>query len=171
MKCDLCDKEATVHLTEIVNDQMVEIHLCEDHAKEKGVAFNQPFSTADLFSQFSEILNEPGLIQESSQMVCSMCKMTYTEFSKTGRLGCPQCYESFKRALLPLIKRVQRSVVHSGKRPMLGREKKKPQAELEKLEKQLEQCVETENFERAAQIRDEIKKLEKKRKSSKKNGS
>lgn len=171
MKCDFCPKEATVHLTEIINGQIIEMHLCETCAKEKGTDFTQPFSAADLFQTFSNVLNEPGLVQQSSQMVCSACGMTYADFSKSGRLGCEKCYESFKKVLLPLIKRVQRSVLHQGKRPAAGAERGKAQLQIQRLQKQLEQCIETENFEQAAKIRDEIKKLESKKRSSKKNGS
>jgi protein arginine kinase activator len=171
MKCDFCTNEATVHLTEIINGQVVEMHLCETCAKEKGTDFTQPFSAADLFQNFSYVLNEPGFIQKSSQIVCSNCGMTYADFSKSGRLGCGECYENFKKALLPLIKRVQRSVVHKGKRPVPGNEKGKAQLQVQRLQKQLENCIETENFEQAAKIRDEIKKLESRKKPLKKDGS
>lgn len=163
MKCHFCDKEATVHLTEIMNGQIMEIHLCEEHAKEKGGFFNQPFSAADFFSAFSDVLNEPTFIREGAQMVCPECQMTYADFAKSGRLGCAKCYDSFKEALLPLIKRVQRATGHQGKRPFPVSEKGKKQLKIQGLQRELELCINAEDFERAAKLRDEIKKLEKKK--------
>lgn len=150
---------------------MVEIHLCEDHAKEKGVFLNQTFSADDLFSNFSEALNGPSIAEEISKLVCPTCGMTYADFSKSGRLGCSECYQSFRSALLPLIKRVQRSATHKGKRPVSSVKKVRRPTVLQKLQKKMEQCIADENFEEAAKIRDEIKELQKRKKSTKKNGS
>jgi len=161
VKCHLCDTEATVHLTEIVNGQMVELHLCEEHAKAKGADITQPFSSADFFSSLTDILSPLDALQKTSDLACANCGMTYADFSKSGRLGCEKCYESFTKLLLPLIKRVQRSTTHLGKRPPLpGDEKGKNRALLYKLQKQLAQAVEKESYEEAARLRDEIKQLE-----------
>jgi protein arginine kinase activator len=165
MKCDFCTNESTIHLTEIVNGQVVEMHLCEACAKEKGTDLSQPFSAADFFSSFSDVLNEPGFAESARQMVCPVCGMSYADFSKSGRLGCEKCYEHFKKTLLPLIKRVQRSVVHQGKRPLPSDAKGRTQLQIQRLQKQLEHCIETEDFEQAAQIRDEIKQIESKKKT------
>jgi protein arginine kinase activator len=161
VKCHLCEAEATVHLTEVINGQMMELHLCEEHAKVKGMDLTQPFSSADIFSGLTDILSPFTEAQRPTELVCSNCGMNYSDFSKGGRLGCEKCYESFRKVLLPLIKRVQRSLTHLGKRPPIpGDEKGKVRARLYKLQKQLAQAVENESYEEAARLRDEIKKLE-----------
>ena len=86
--------------------------------------------------------------------------MSYGDFVKSGRLGCEKCYDAFKKILMPLIKRVQRNVLHLGKRPLPGDEKGKVRAQLYQLQRRLAQAVENENFEDAARLRDEIKQLE-----------
>ena len=161
MKCHLCESEATVHLTEVINGQMMELHLCEEHSKAKGADFTQPFSSADLFSGLTDILSPLDVLQKTAGLTCSNCGMSYADFSKKGRLGCEKCYESFKKVLIPLIKRVQRSGAHLGKRPLLPRDEKgKNRTRLYKLQKQLIKAVEDESYEEAARLRDEIKKLE-----------
>jgi len=49
MVCQLCkQKEATVHLTQIVEDEMKKLDLCEACAKQKGVTDPTGFSLAEL---------------------------------------------------------------------------------------------------------------------------
>jgi len=158
MKCQICSNEATVHLTEIINGNLTEIHLCEEHAKEKGTDFPNPFSSTDLFSSFFEVLNDPSVASKGTHTVCPSCGTSYLDFSKLGRLGCADCYESFKNGLIPLIKRVQRSLIHQGKRPGQTAAKGRGQTVLQKLQKQLQTAIETEDYETAARLRDEIKK-------------
>ena len=165
MKCHLCESEATVHLTEIINGQMVELHLCEEHAVAKGANFTQPFSATDFFSSLSELLSPPESLQKNAETVCPSCQMNYGDFVKSGRLGCEKCYETFKKILIPLIKRVQRSTLHLGKRPLPGDAKGHVRAALHKLQRRLAQAVENENFEEAARLRDEIKQVEEQQKS------
>jgi len=165
MKCHFCDNEATVHLTEIVNNQMVELHLCETHASEKGADLGQSFSIADLFSGFTDLFSEPNLLKETSRSVCKSCGISFEEFSKKGRLGCEKCYDSFKSSLLPLIKRIQRSGHHQGKSPALSDEAGKMKVRIQKLQSQLQKTIEGEDYEKAAELRDEIRKLEVKPKS------
>src|SRR3989338_5264700 len=98
MKCDLCEKKATVHLTEIVDGQVTEMHLCEECAREKSVQMEQQFGLADLLAGLSDFGKQT---QEVEQVVlkCPNCSMSYDDFRKFGRLGCGQCYEAFKTHL------------------------------------------------------------------------
>jgi protein arginine kinase activator len=160
VNCHFCDKEATVHLTEIVNGQMVELHLCEEHAREKGADFIQSFSAADFLATFSNIFSSPALQGEISKLACPACQMSWQDFSKLGRLGCAECYDAFQKPLEPLLRRIQRSGVHQGKRPVPGRAKARPAAEIRRLQAKLKRAVEAEDFEAAAKLRDEIRTLE-----------
>ena len=161
MTCNICGvNEATIHLTEIVNDQMVEIHLCEGCAQEKGTDFKTHFNFGDLLSGFSGTETASAQSGKRKSLHCVKCSLTYEEFGKTGRLGCPSCYESFSNLLLPLIKRVQRAVHHMGKKPSRLSEDDKAVYDLRMLQDRLKRSVESEAFEEAARLRDEIKKME-----------
>src|SRR3990167_6740365 len=97
MLCDICHKnEATVHLTEIINDQMTKLHLCEECAKEKGAEMEEHFGLSDLLAGLSDVgpVPEPEVVEAAK---CPNCGFTYKNFSKMGRLGCGDCYEVFKK--------------------------------------------------------------------------
>ena len=168
MLCTICQQnEATIHLTEIVINQMVEIHLCETCAEEKGADFKSHFNFGELLSGLSDV----GSLLRSDKNVetcCKNCGMSFDEFGKTGRLGCPVCYQSLGRALLPLIKRVQRSTAHVGKKPAKISGSVKRTIELRNLEDRLRKAIQLEEFEEAAKLRDQIKKLEEKQEKKKK---
>jgi protein arginine kinase activator len=166
MLCNICGtNESTIHLTEIVNDQMIEIHLCETCAQEKGTDFKTHFNLGELLAGLS---SEKPLDEKRSAERCPECRMNYEEFAKTGRLGCSHCYASFSKSLLPLIKRVQRSVHHVGKKPSKISGPEKSVCDLRLLQDRLRKCVESEAFEEAAKLRDEIKTVEDRLKKGKK---
>ena len=119
MMCDICGKiEATVHLTEIVNDKMTKLHLCEECAKEKGAEMEEHFGLSDLLAGLADLgaTAEPSSIIESIK--CPSCGFTYQDFKKVGRLGCGDCYEAFKKHLAPLLKRIHGADRHVGKIPV-----------------------------------------------------
>lgn len=169
MLCSCTKKEATIHLTEIINGQVTELHLCEACAKEQGTDFKQflaPLQAGipDLAGMFSKAMGlAPG-----QDMKCETCGMTMGDFEKAGRLGCAKCYQTFAPYLLPLIKRIHRHEQHQGKIPEYAKlempASRKAQAagsDLAQLRKQLNECIKKESYEDAARLRDEIKKMEK----------
>jgi protein arginine kinase activator len=161
MKCQLCGKSATVHLTEIINDQMSELHLCEDCAKEKGIAgLGQPFGLQDLLAGLVDF-GSSAAPEKKAVLQCPNCKMRYEDFRKSGRLGCSDCYETFKDSLKPLLKKVHGAIQHIGKGPTAVGEGLDLKKKLQELHLKLQQAIQSEAFEQAAQLRDEIKKLEK----------
>lgn len=163
MLCDICGKkEATVHLTEIINDQMTKLHLCEECAKKKGAEMEEHFGLADLLAGLADLGTPVETIKEK-KFKCPSCGLAYSDFKKIGKLGCGQCYETFKSYLVPLFKRIHGSDAHVGKIP---RKKKKllktKKVNVEELKRRLKRAIELEEFEEAAKLRDEIKKYEKK---------
>jgi len=154
MKCDLCDNEAVVHLTQVVNDEMKEVHLCEEHAKEQGIDIHSPISITDILMGLGgPQKNLPGELS----LACPRCGMARDEFRKTGRLGCPECYKTFMAELTMAIKAMHHSAQHVGKIP--GREgaQTRIKSNLARLQKELEAAVAREDYEKAAQLRDQIK--------------
>ncbi|MBI4846754.1 MAG: UvrB/UvrC motif-containing protein [Candidatus Omnitrophica bacterium] len=163
MVCQVCGKKtATVHLTEIINDQMTELHLCEVCAKEKGIAgLGQPFGLQDLLAGLVDLGTPVPAGNKKTVLQCSNCKMTYEDFRKNGRLGCSQCYDTFKESLEPLLKKIHGASQHLGKSPLREGKEFKAKKELQDLYLKLQKAIQTEEFEEAAKIRDRIKKLEK----------
>lgn len=174
MICNLCGtQEATIHLTEIVNQQMIEIHLCEPCAQEKGTDFKTHFHAPDLSSIIS--MEKTAKTPEKRPAGrCPECGLTYEEFGKSGRLGCAFCYEAFGKLLMPLIKRVQRTAQHVGKipaktdAPKATPVKSQQSSDLKNLQDRLRKSIQMEAFEDAARIRDEIRQMEEKQKKIKK---
>jgi len=167
MLCNVCGKsEASIHLTEIVNGQMLELHLCEICSNEKETESKAQFSVNDLLSGLTDLTNQPSA-KKSGEDCCPKCSMAYESFSKSGRLGCPYCYEHFFSVLISLLDRIQRGTRHTGKTPEVGGN---PEAvkrkSLELLQERLSKSVLKEDFEEAARIRDEIKALEAKPKKT-----
>lgn len=160
MQCNLCGAaEATIHLTEIVNNQMLELHLCENCANEKDGGLKTQFSFNDLLTGLSDFASLKT--SEKKEIAkCQSCGLTYEDFSKTGRLGCAECYQSFGKILFPLIKRVQKGIQHVGKRPAAVQSGLGTQADLRILRDKLKKSVLAEEFEEAARIRDQIKQME-----------
>jgi len=164
MLCESCKQaQATVHLTEIVNDQMTELHLCEACANQKGTQVESHFGLADLLSGLADFskTQEP---EEVTANACPNCGMTYDDFRKVGRLGCSQCYTTFKRGLGGLLKRIHGSPIHLGKSPVRllkpTKAKTEVKTELAELKRRLERAIEKEAFEEAASLRDQIRRLE-----------
>jgi protein arginine kinase activator len=173
MQCDICQKNpATVHLTEIIDDQMNELHLCEECAHKKSAAMEQQFGLSDLLAGLAGFEKQKDE-KEGLALKCPNCGMTFKDFKKIGRLGCGECYGAFRSFLGPLLKRIHGSNMHCGKAPgsriaKLTRRKAeavKPAGKLDEIQElriKLQKAVETEAYEEAAKLRDQIRELEKK---------
>jgi protein arginine kinase activator len=161
MQCSICkEKPATVHLTQIVGDKMQKLDLCEECAKAKGVNDPTSFSLAD-----ADILFGLGASQEIEQagggadLKCPRCGFTQADFKKSGRLGCPDCYRTFGEGLSGVLKTMHKGTRHVGKAPEALRASRDNADRLKTLQKKLTKAIETEKFEEAAQLRDEIKQM------------
>jgi protein arginine kinase activator len=173
MICDACkQQQATVHLTEIVNDQMTELHLCETCANQKGAQVESHFGLADLLAGLADVGKTAEVEEEVSAKSCPGCGMTYNDFRKVGRLGCDECYTTFKRNVVSLLKRIHGSTHHVGKTTAARLVKPaQVKAELAEMKRRLEQAIETEEFEEAARLRDHIREIEhQEQRGKKKNG-
>jgi len=161
MQCDICGKKkATVHLTEIVDEQMSEMHLCEDCAREKSVQMEQQFGLADLLAGLSDFGKQVKNV-ETIKVECPTCGMNYDDFRKFGRLGCSDCYVAFREYLGTLLKKIHGSNRHSGKSPIkMSQVIKDKMDTINDLRHQLQSAIENEDFEKAAQIRDKIHAIE-----------
>jgi len=172
MVCDICGKnEATVHLTEIINNEVTKLHLCEECARAKASEMEEHFGLAELLGGLADF----GTQLESGEMTklkCPNCGFTYMDFKKVGRLGCGECYDAFRKNLTPLLKRIHGSEQHYGKAPIKAQKVVKVRDDIQELKALLEKAIMMEEFEEAARLRDQIKELERKmeRKRTEKNG-
>jgi protein arginine kinase activator len=158
-KCDKCDKPATVYMTEIIDGQKLEKHLCEDCAMAEGITIKATIPISQLLEDF--VLQTSGG-EEFSEMECDVCGLTFEEFRKQGVLGCPHDYDAFDSALRPLLERAQEGASqHTGKVPHRADSDQKKQNALLRLRAELKGAIAAEDYERAAALRDQIKELEK----------
>ena len=148
-------------MTEIIDDNVTELHLCEECAKEKGAQMEQHFELADLLAGLADF-GSKLTTKEEQALKCPNCGMSFADFKKTGRLGCSVCYTAFRKNLLPLLKRIHGSTQHVGKSPVKATKQVKKMTEMQELKSKLEQAIKLEKFEEAAELRDKIKALEKK---------
>ena len=160
MICEVCQQEnATVHLTQIISGKMQKIDLCEKCAKEKGVADPAGLSLADMLLGLGAA-DEIKAGSSSEELVCPQCGFTQPDFKKTGRLGCPQCYVTFSEGLGVILKDMHKGVLHKGKIPSRAIKAQEYQNRLKLLHANLQTAVQSENYEQAASLRDEITHLE-----------
>lgn len=152
LKCDLCDNPATVHLTQIVNHKVHKVDLCESCAQAKGVTDPSGFSLADLLLKAS--LNPEPTARTGLR--CEQCGFTPEDFKKTGRFGCPACYDTFTSLLEPMLDNMHKGTVHVGKVPARALERKQLHDRLHALETELQSAIQAERYEDAAKFRDEI---------------
>jgi len=152
LKCDFCTNAATVHLTQIVNNKVHKVDLCEECAQAKGVTDPNGFSLADLLMKAS-LTNETVT---PSGVRCEQCGFTQAEFKKHGRFGCPQCYQTFSGVIEPMLGSMHKGTAHTGKIPMRALNRKSLHDRLNKLEGELDSAIKSERYEDAARFRDEI---------------
>lgn len=150
LKCDLCAKPATVHLTQIVNNKINKVDLCEACAQAKGVTDPSGFSLADLLLK-SALNPEPR-----SEAQCEACGYTQQDFKKSGRFGCPACYDAFAAVLEPALDSMHKGVSHVGKVPQKAIARRSLYEKLTHLETELDLAIKAERYEDAARYRDEI---------------
>ena len=164
MKCDNCNKQATVHLTEIKNGKKIEKHLCEQcAAQNEGLPVKGHTPINELLTNF--VMAHSGLQNKQQEsLVCEQCGITWSEFRQSGLLGCEHDYAMFEKEMTPLLQRAHKGAAHHvGKVPTrrggTGVPVKKS-LDLSKLRKELARAVETEDYERAAKLRDQIRQAE-----------
>tara|TARA_B100001248_G_scaffold262537_1_gene259238 strand:+ start:2200 stop:2715 length:516 start_codon:yes stop_codon:yes gene_type:complete len=159
LKCDICGKLATVHLTQIVNNKIHKVNLCEECAQQKGVTSSAGFSLADMLAQNLDLSLE-GMEESSQEPHCTHCGCTVEGFKKHGRLGCPDCYVALKSVIEPILGNIHKEVIHKGKRPVSGLTRIEFKKQVEALDEQIETAIAEERYEDAARLRDEIRVLE-----------
>jgi protein arginine kinase activator len=182
MKCDQCEHEATVHEVTIRGGAKVERHLCQSCAAGVGLAPpGDGTSTLEVLKIAIEAAGAtgstvigPGAGKAAGKpAACATCGTTWEAFKNAGMLGCPNCYEEFEARLIPLIERAHEGASqHVGKAParasgQAADSRSRAVAALVEeraqrvsaLRRMLDDAVRGEQYERAAQLRDELRRL------------
>ncbi|MGI6772909.1 MAG: hypothetical protein GX264_00975 [Clostridiales bacterium] len=162
MLCQYCKKaDATTHVKQIINGETAEMYLCPSCAQELG--YNDMFSSmslglSELFGSY--FADSPVSAISNSVIRCEKCGSTFNDIARSGKIGCQDCYTLFYDKLLPSIRRMHGKTHHEGKLPKGANEEVKMARRLSELKKRLNQAVDEQNYELAAQLRDEIKEME-----------
>jgi len=137
---------------------------------------------ADWEDPFEDSFFEPDAIQEvapdnlfqileaigdEANMHCEGCGTTWEKIARDERVGCAQCYETFRTSLSQLLEHIQRTPQHEGKNPRAARKRalraqnlqKRHAHQLQLLQSRLDEAVRLERYEEAAILRDKIKAL------------
>ena len=169
MICQNCGKKtATTHIKTIVNGTLTEFDLCTDCAREKGYTNFFKEMHLDFGSLMGGFIGSPSV--HGTAVRCPSCGASFAEISESGKIGCAECYRFFRDKLMPTVRRVHGSARHKGKIPgtaalrivePAGKMTVLAQPQIEKMKTELKKAIEEQNFERAAELRDEIRALEK----------
>ena len=166
MKCENCgEREASVHFTQIRNNRKTEMHLCKECAKQKGFhnpLDDVPFPLAEFLSSMVKRGATPS--DPMAKLVCPSCGMRFVDFTRIGRFGCGECYTSFRVPLEDLFRKVHGASRHRGRSPMSKAVGEPSSVEEEvRLKDDLKRAIEREDFELAAELRDQLKALAEKK--------
>lgn len=169
MECEAChQRQATVVVTTVIEDEKTVLHLCAVCAKEQGLDAELA-SHEEVMTSMADDAGS-GRPRDEDKVRCPSCGMSYTRFKERYRLGCAQCYEVFRDRLTPLLRKVQGADTHTGKRfvrtqkpisPAEVEEVRTGAWTLELLKRRLQAAIEREEFEEAARLRDQIEAAKK----------
>jgi len=174
MNCDLCQTEkATIFFSQMVEGKLQKVNLCKCCADDKGVTDPTGFALADMLEGMGQQTSMDQSINKDD-LVCGSCGFSQSDFKKTGRFGCADCYHVFDEGLDGLLEAMHKHTQHVGKVPasfpdlpgLLEVAMPAPPPEptrldrLSELKQALSKSVEDEDYEEAARLRDAISQLE-----------
>jgi len=160
MVCDSCrERDAGVHLTQVVDGAVTQVHLCEKCAADKGVETTVAAPKTPLTSLLQTV-QQQVTTGATDQARCSFCQASYKDFRASGRLGCARCYSTFEPQLRDLLQRVHGATRHSGRQyGSPAPEQLQRASTVLELREQLRRAIELEQFEQAARLRDQLKEV------------
>ena len=168
MICEKChQREAVVKFTQVIGDAKKTLNLCTSCLEKQGL--DNPL--IDISKVFGKIIvalltehltskSQDSVTEEDKKLICPICHLSWADFKKMGKLGCPNCYKAFSPQLKVLLRRIHGSNKHFGSNIQAI---KKTKESIPALKKKLKEAVRLENYELAAELRDRIHLLEQNR--------
>lgn len=154
--CENCTEECTIHLTQIINNKIKKIDMCESCPNAKSI------QDPNQFDLLSDLISKPSDDDDYGEApvaaACENCGYTEEKLRQTGRLGCAQCYDTFSDTIDSMLSNMHKGSTHLGKVPTTH-QKNSLRRRLTDLEKKLKSFIENERYEEAAEIRDQIQAL------------
>lgn len=164
MKCQRCgERESTTHVKRIINGKTEEYYLCQECAAQMGygsLLTGMPFPLESFLGNYLVDGSGTKGQQAAREDRCPLCGSSFQDIASSGKVGCAQCYATFYEKLLPSLQRIHGKTRHAGKIPASEGPKAMQRRQLEELKKKMSAAVEAQDFESAANLRDEIKALE-----------
>jgi len=165
--CQSCHlREAEVELTQVAGDEVTSLRLCGKCAAERGMAPAAPVADSPL-GAFLAAMGQgvtPLEAAAAARAACPTCGATLDDFRASGRLGCADCWTTFDRPLRELLNRVHGGTRHVGRAYQSADTAVDPGSDLIRLRlrlrEALREAVNSEEFERAAGLRDRLRGLE-----------
>lgn len=166
--CEECGvNEACYTISVMMGGQVTQRHLCA----ECMAKMNMNLAAGNVKHLLSAIMNAiSGSVEEAvananeesdegAAIVCERCGTSLRQFTKSGKLGCPGCYQAFREQLTPMLQQIHGRVQHAGRKPLDDEAAQRRRAVYERLTRQLEQAVAAEDFETAVVLRDQLRQL------------
>ena len=167
MKCSNCgERDGVVSLTQIIEGDVRTVSLCAKCAAEKGIETGIGVADTPLggfLAALGESADPDAPLAEALEARCAACGATLRDFRETGRVGCAECYLAFDAPLRELLRRLHGSTHHTGMRYTgtdLPQATAAPDGGIRELREQLRRAIESEQFERAAELRDRLRDRE-----------
>lgn len=166
--CQSChEREAVVQLTQIVGEDVTTVHLCSKCAAERGIETDAGVAQTPL-GAFLAAMGKGGAAVAAPSAggeTCPDCGATLHDFRTSGRVGCAQCWITFEQPLRDLLRRLHGATRHTGElyRPTHAGEPSPSelrQRDRDELREALRIAIESEAFERAAELRDQLRVLD-----------
>lgn len=164
MSCDKCGKPSVYHSKLIVNGVTQTTNLCRDCAIKEGVFTAEPVSIFDdMLSVFSDFLP----FEKVADIKCPVCKTTLREYKNTNRLGCPNCYETFRDEINEVLKKITPNIRHKeisntniNEEKPEKKQRESKQEKISRLKQELALAVKEERYEDAGKLKKKITALE-----------
>lgn len=161
--CEECGvNEATYTISVMMAGQVTQRHLCADCMAK----MNMTIATGNIRQLLSSIMSAiTGMeapqaeTEPQNDVVCPRCGTMLSQFTKSGRLGCPDCYKAFREQLSPMLQQIHGRLEHAGRKPLDTEEAQRSRSQHEKLQREMEAAVAREDFETAARLRDQLRAL------------
>ncbi|MEN2984739.1 MAG: UvrB/UvrC motif-containing protein [Dictyoglomaceae bacterium] len=151
MFCQNCGKNPIELIIEITDgDKREKLSLCRHCFEDYYKKFLK-----DAFKELLQIIEEKFFKDND---YCLYCGRSWKEIEESKEVGCVSCYNIFRERLNGILEKIFGKKKYKGKAPKFSGEKR---MEILKNKILLSKAIEEENYEKAAEIRDYLKKLRK----------